>query len=582
MSGGAYRQKEIPPFERDLFTGREPFTKIGRGEIGGKAHGLALIQERILTKREIGSHSKIRVDIPRLAVISTHFFDRFMEENELSEVAYSDMSDERIAHHFQKSELPADLCGDLWALIDKVHRPLAIRSSSLMEDQLDHPFAGIYKTKMIPNNQLDTEHRFYKLIEAIKYIYSSIFFRAAKAYMRSINKRTEDEKMAVIIQEVVGLRHADRFYPNVSGVGRSYNFYPFGHATPKDGIVSLALGLGKTIVDGGVTWSYSPTFPRANPPYASASDLMRQTQVQFWAVNMGNPPSYNPIKETEYLVRLFLQDAEHDETLDYLASTYVAQSDRIEIGIGSSGPRILNFAPLLQLDDIPFNPLIRAILSYCRETMSGEVEIEFAVTFDRLKGIQPRLSLLQMRRMAMEEETADFDESSFTTDQILIRSHHMLGSGIIANVHDVVYVKKDSFSFKDTVKIAKDIESMNRILLGQRIPYILIGFGRWGSSDPWLGIPVEWGHICGSRLIVEAFHPERVVEMSQGSHFFHNLSNLGVQYLSLTDSKDDYIDWPWLDAQPAVRETEFVRHVRVERALRVQTSTLKRIGVILK
>ena len=310
---------------------------------------------------------EIQVEIPTLTVIATDSFDLFMKENSLFDVAFSDMRDDLIAQAFQRAELPAQLVGDLRALIAQVHTPLAIRSSSLLEDAMFEPFASVYATKMIPNNQWDADVRFRKLAEAIKYVYASTFFKDAKNYMQATKHTTADEKMAVIIQEVVGGRYGDRFYPHISGVARSHNFYPLGHAKPGDGVIDLALGLGKSIVDDGIGWSFSPAYPQANPPYISIDELLEQSQTEFWAINMGQPGEYNPIKETEYMLKFNLEDAERDGTLRFIASTYRSQDDKIVFGIAEKGPRIIDFAHILKFDLIPLNKMLRTLLKICED-----------------------------------------------------------------------------------------------------------------------------------------------------------------------------------------------------------------------
>ena len=306
---------EIPQFDRQFFDGKERFTRIGSGAVGGKGAGLLRIHQLLLASLETDAFPGCAVEIPTLTVLATDMFDAFMQRNALHEDVAEDLPDDRIAGAFQRADLQTELLGDLRALVRQVHQPLAVRSSSLPEDALYRPFAGVYGTKMIPNNQPDPDTRFQRLVDAIKFVYASTFFANARRYLRMTDHRPEDEKMAVLIQEVVGRRHGERFYPDVSGVARSYNFYRFGHARPEDGVATLALGLGKTIVDGGVAWSYSPAWPRAGPPFASARDTLGQTQTAFWAVNMGRPPAHDPIRETEYLVRGDLRDAERDGTL---------------------------------------------------------------------------------------------------------------------------------------------------------------------------------------------------------------------------------------------------------------------------
>jgi len=571
-------------FNRDFYSGTDEFTFIGDGELGGKARGLAFIKEKIVSRFGHFENGSVTVDIPRLTVITTEYFDRFMEQNDLYPIALSDSSDERIAHHFLKAELPPALTGDLHALIANVHAPLAVRSSSLLEDSLESPFAGVYETKMIPNNQPDTDTRFRKLTEAVKFVYASTFFSGAKSYIKTTPHRIEDEKMAVIIQEVVGLPHNRRFYPNISGVARSYNFYPTGRAQPGDGVVNLALGLGKTIVEGGAVWVYSPEYPEVTPPYNSIGQLLEQTQLDFWAVNMGPPPAYDPVKETEYLVKLSLKDAEYDNTLAYIASTYEYESDRIAVGICFAGPRVLNFAPILQVDLLPVNRLIKSILQLCEEEVGARVEIEFAVTIEPGVKKQVRFGLLQVRPMAVSCDMVELDEERWDDPpgRILGASDNVMGNGCIENIEDVLYVVPETFAFKNSGEIAAEISAVNRRLVEAGTPYLLIGFGRWGSSDPWLGIPVDWGRISGARVIVESQTKGVTVDLSQGSHFFHNISNLGVLYFSIKKDGPYPIDWEWLSRQPAAAQGKYTRHVRLPSPLTVKTDGRKRKGVIFK
>ena len=323
MPGKGYNpyHKTLTRFDRQFFTGKEKFNYIGSGSLGGKAHGLARMKGIIESKLIKKFAPDILINIPTLTVITTDYFDLFMKQNDLYDIVFSNKRDDLIAHAFQKADLPVQLVGDLRALVQDVHTPLAIRSSSKLEDAMYEPFASVYATKMIPNNQPGVDLRFKKLVESIKYVYASTFFKGASNYMKATHHNTLDEKMAVIIQEVVGFRYGDRFYPNISGVARSYNFYPTGHAKPEDGVVDLALGLGKAIVDDANAWSYSPAYPKTNPPYNSIGDLLKQTQTEYWAVNMGKPPAYDPIKETEYMLKYNLGDAEYDGTLRYIAST---------------------------------------------------------------------------------------------------------------------------------------------------------------------------------------------------------------------------------------------------------------------
>jgi hypothetical protein len=569
-------------FNREFFDSKEEFTYIGNGSLGGKAKGLSFIKDIISGNLSEASHPDFFVNIPRLTVITTSVFDSFMKLNNLYETALSDLPDDRIAHAFQLADLPAELVGDLRALIAKVHSPLAIRSSSLLEDAMFEPFAGIYSTKMIPNNQFDTDSRFRKLTEAIKLVYASTFFKKAKDYILATNNRIEDEKMAVIIQEIVGQRFSDRFYPNFAGVARSYNFYPTGKSKPEDGVVDLAVGLGKTIVDGGITWSYSPAQPKAQPPFGSINYLLKQTQKSFWTVNMGKPPAYDPLKETEYMFELGLQFAEEDGTLDLTASTYNAASDRVVPGTGTAGPRIINFAPMLALNMLPMNKLIRDILKICGDAVGSPVEIEFAVTYNNDNPSPARFGFLQVRPMVVSNEEVEITEDELNSDRILVSSKFVLGNGVNDSINDVVFVKPDKFDAKYTSKMAAELEIINKEITKKKIPYMLIGFGRWGSSDPWLGIPVNWGQISGAKVIVESMLPNMNVDLSQGSHFFHNITSFRILYFSLPYGKKPEIEWNWLNKCETVNETNFIKHIRVPSPLLIKVDGRSCRGIILK
>jgi hypothetical protein len=571
-------------FDREFLAGDENFTVIGTGGIGGKARGLARVKRILARACPAGQLADFVVDIPRLAVVGTDVFEQFMEHGGLWEVALSDAPDDRIAHAFQQAELPPLIVGDLRALIAAVHQPLAVRSSSLLEDALQHPFAGTYATKMIANNQADVATRFRRLGEAIKFVWASTFFRDAKRYMRAIGRSCRDERMAVIIQEVVGQRYGARFYPTIAGVIRTYNFYPTGPAQPADGVVSLALGLGKTIVDGGLTWTYSPAFPRHCPPYGSVWDLLHNTQAEFWAVNMGPPPPYDPINEAEYLVRGTLAEAEYDGLLAPLVSTYDAESDRVVLGMGRSGPRVLNFAPLLDLQEISLNAVIAQLAAACKGAVQSDVEIEFAVTLGRAgaeRTAPHRFGFLQLRPMLVADEQVEVPPEELRSPRALVATERVLGNGVLDTLTDIVYVRPEGFEARNTPAIAAELETLNQRLVDEGRLYILIGFGRWGSSDPWLGVPVTWPQISGARVIVEATRPDMNVDPSQGSHFFHNMTSFRVQYLTVSHCGPYALDWAWLAALPAVHETAHVRHVRAPQALTAKVDGRAGRGVVL-
>ncbi len=570
MDRYARNRHDLSPFDRDAFGSDGTPGRIGHGEIGGKARGLVSVRKMLHAGFGPRTDAQIEVGIPRFAVVATDVFDAFLERNHLGEIASSDLLDERIAHAFQQGDLPTEILGDLRTLADLIRAPLAVRSSSLLEDALLHPFAGVYETKMTPNNQPDSTTRFQRLVEALKFVYASTFFKSARDYRRSSRTPDGEEKMAVILQEVVGQRHGDRFYPDVSGVARSFNFYPTGGADRDEGVVDLALGLGKTIVDGGLCYSYSPARPKSPPPYSSPRDLLAVTQREFWAINVGKAPPYDPMAETEYLARAGLREAEYDGTLRYSASTYVADSDRVTPGVGTAGPRILNFAPLLLHEQYPLNSVVRSLLDSCESATGRDVEIEFAMTFPKAAGSKPHLGFLQIRPMVVPDKEVHVDESELDSPNVLLASRHVMGNGVVETIEDVVYVKPAVFETRHTRTVGEQLEKMNAGLLDQDRPYLLIGFGRWGSADPWLGIPVKWGQICGAKAIVEATRPDMMIEASQGSHFFHNISSFQVSYFSVPHDTAPGIDWQWLDGNEAVAETEFVRHIRTAGPLLVK------------
>ncbi|MFH1501836.1 MAG: PEP/pyruvate-binding domain-containing protein [Candidatus Eisenbacteria bacterium] len=571
---------QLPRFDRSFLESRNTFTRIGEGEIGGKAAGLKLVRDEVLSQLTPTEFPDIEVAVPRLTVLTTELFDDFMERNGLHQMALDGESDERIALGFQHGELPPEFVGDLRALIAGVHSPLAVRSSSVLEDALEHPFAGVYGTKMIPNNQPGTDARFHRLVEAVKYVYASTFFAGPRDYVGSVGRSLRDERMAVIIQEIVGVRMNERFYPTISGVARSYSYYPTGRARPEDGVVNLALGLGKQIVDGGISWTYCPKYPSAPPPYADVGDIMKNTQTKFWAVNMGAPPPPDPIRETEYLVQADLGAAEYDSSLDRVASTYDVRSERLRPGMHGPGARVLNFAPILTMDALPLNDLVRRLLELSESALGKDVEIEFAVALDPLGREKPRFGFLQARPMMVARDTVAVTEEDLASPDALVASEHSMGNGVRGDILDVVYVKPDCFEARHTPAIAAELAAINRQLVQEGRPYLLVGFGRWGSSDPWLGVPVAWGQISGAVVIVEATLPQMTPDLSQGSHFFHNLISFKVFYMSVRHTSTRSIRWDRLDALEAVNQTEHVRHVRLEEPLTVRVDGRSGRGVI--
>jgi len=570
----------VPQFDRHFFDGTQRFTRIGKGSIGGKAQGMAQVRDTLAASELLHADDRILVEIPTLTVIATDLFEQFLELNNLYEVAYSDLPDYRIAHLFQQAELPAQLVGDLRALVAQVRTPLAIRSSSYLEDAMFQPFASVYTTKMIPNNQADTDTRFRRLVEAVKFVYASTFFQDAKNYIQATDHVTADERMAVIIQEVVGQRHGDRFYPHIAGVARSYNYYAFGSAEPSDGVVDLALGLGRAIVDEGAGWSYSPAYPAVGPPFNSLQDMLKETQTRFWSVHMGPPPPYDPIKDTEYMIRNGIDVAERDGVLDWLVSTYDPANERLKWGLSAPGPRVLNFAPILDLEQLPLNDTLKNLIAICKDRAGTDIEIEFAVTLGASSKETSRLGFLQVRPMVVSQEAVEVTDADWTAGDLLLNSQSVLGNNQIDDLTDIVFVKPGQFSTTKTWQIATQVETLNRKLMAAGRRYILIGFGRWGTTDPLRGIPVNFGQISGAKVIVEATLPGMFFNFSQGSHFFHNMTSFRILYLFVSDEQERQIDWNWLEGQHVEAETEYLKWVVAGRPLRVKVDGRSGRGVI--
>jgi Pyruvate phosphate dikinase, AMP/ATP-binding domain len=561
------------------------FDYLGNGELGGKAAGLVQIQETLEKKIVQVETDDIAVSIPRMTVILTDIFDQFMKQNDLYPIALSSSDDSFIAHTFQKASLPPAIVGDLRNLISAADRPLAVRSSSLLEDSSSEPFAGVYATKMLPNNQKEIENRFHKLTEAIKYVYSSLFFSDSRDYFRIIGRKVEEEKMAVIIQDVVGNRYGDDFYPLISGVGRTYNYYPVQNSRREDGVINLALGLGKAIVDGGSAWIYSPLSPQSPPPCNSNKAMLDNSQRDFWSIKLGDIKEFNPTSETEFMQKNSLEKAEDDGILGLLCSTYQYQNDRFIAGIPEKGARLLDFSPILKYKKIELNDTLKKLMHLCREEYQSDVEIEFALEKypDAENGkTRYHLGFLQVRAMRTLADKNSQACTNYLQSELLAESNSVLGNGKRDDIFDIVFVKPDTFSAVNSRTIAREIADINRQLVSDKKPYLLIGFGRWGSSDPWLGIPVTWSMISGARAIIEATLPQMKPDLSQGSHFFHNLIAFGIFYLSIEEDKKKTIDWNWLNNQKIITETEHVCLVRCSRNIEVIVDCVANRGVIVK
>ena len=519
--------------------------------------------------------------IPKTVVLCTDVFDEFMDSNNLYQVALSDADDDLILRYFLKAKLPDRLVEDFFTFFDVVKSPIAIRSSSLLEDSHYQPFAGIYNTYMIP--YLDDKYEMLRMLsDAIKGVYASVFFRDSKAYMQATSNVIDQEKMAVILQQVVGNQYRDRYYPSMSGVARSLNYYPIGDERAEEGIVNLALGLGKYIVDGGMTLRFSPYHPTQVLQTSELEMALRETQTRFYALDLSNAGHDFSIDDGFNLLKLPVKEAEKDGSLNYIASTYDPYDQIIRDGLYPGGRKVITFANILQHDVFPLARILQLALKYGQEEMRRPVEIEFAANMSREKDKTGTFYLLQIRPIVDSKEMLDEDLGLIPDDRLLLRSNNSLGHGIQDDIQDVVYVKTQDYSASRNPEIAREIERWNQHFLDMKRHYILIGPGRWGSSDPWLGIPVKWPHISAARVIVEAGLTNYRVDPSQGTHFFQNLTSFGVGYFTINAYMNDGLyNQDYLNALPAVQETKYLRHVRFERPAVVKMDGKKKEGVVM-
>ena len=571
----------VAVFDRMKFDAYSHFARIGEGSLGGKGRGLAFLDNIIKTHPEFNSLEGATVQIPRTVVLCTDVFDQFMEQNNLYQIALSDASDDDILRHFLRAQLPDSLIADFFTFFEAVKSPIAIRSSSLLEDAHYQPFAGIYSTYMIP--YLDDKYAMLEMLAcAIKGVYASVYYRDSKAYMTATSNVIDQEKMAVILQEVVGKQFDGRYYPNISGVLRSLNYYPIGDERAEDGIASLALGLGKYIVDGGQTLRVSPYHPHQVLQTSELETALRETQTRFYALDTRHVSNDFKVDDGFNILNLKVKEAERDNSLNFIASTYDPYDQVIRDGLYEGGRKVITFAGVLQQNVFPLPELLQMSMRYGAEAMRRPVEIEFACNLNADR--TGSLYLLQIRPIVDQKQMLDEDLAAIPDDRCLLRSHNSLGHGVTEDVTDVVYVKTDDrFSAANNPTIAREIEKLNKEYLDRGTNYVLVGPGRWGSSDSWLGIPVKWPHISAARVIVEVALKNYRVDPSQGTHFFQNLTSFGVGYFTIDENRNDgCFHKAALDAMPTVEETEHVRVVRFEKGLRIMMDGKKGEGVVMK
>ena len=571
----------VAVFDRMKFDKYAHFARIGEGSLGGKGRGLAFLDNIIKRHPEFNQYENATVQIPKTVVLCTDIFDEFMMSNNLYPIALSDASDDEILKHFLHAQLPDSLIADFFTFFEATKSPIAIRSSSLLEDAHYQPFAGIYSTYMIP--YLADKYQMLQMLAcAIKGVYASVFYRDSKAYMTATRNVIDQEKMAVILQEVVGKDYGTRYYPTMSGVLRSLNYYPIGDEEAEEGIASLALGLGKYIVDGGQTLRVCPYHSHQVLQTSETEMALRDTQTQFYALDMKHVGDDFKVDDGFNILKLRVKDAVEDQSLNYIASTFDPYDQVINDGVYETGRKLITFAGVLQHDVVPLPELMQMSMKCGSEAMRRPVEIEFACNIHADKTCD--FYLLQIRPIVDAKEMLDEDVRAIPDADCLLRSHNSLGHGISEDVTDVVYVKYDDhFSAMNNFYVADDIERINRKFLADGKNYVLIGPGRWGSSDHYLGVPVKWPHISAARVIVEVALKNYNIDPSQGTHFFQNLTSFGVGYFTVDTNTEEggFVNKEMLDAMPAVEETQYVRHVRFDRPLRILMDGKKQEGAVL-
>jgi hypothetical protein len=574
----------IAEFNRESFDEYLSFTRIGQGSIGGKARGLAFLDSLIKRNRLNDRFTGVTIGIPRTVVLCTDVFDDFMEENNLYAVALSDeLTDDEILQHFIDARLPFRIHEDLYTLISVVRNPIAIRSSSLLEDSHYQPFAGIYSTYMIPMVENDERMMIRMLSLAIKSVYASAYYKDSKAYMMATKNMIDEEKMSIVIQEVCGKSYESRYYPACSGVARSINFYPIPPEKPEDGIANIALGLGKYIVDGGQSLRFSPKYPQKVLQTSQPDLALRETQKYFYALDL-NPGSFQPhVDDATNLLKLKINDAETDGALQMVCSTYDYESNVLRDGYQDGGKKLVTYSNILKYNTFPMAEILREVLEVGQREMGKPIEIEFAVELNKPPGVQKMFYVLQIRPIVNIHDAIEVDFDIIKKENTLIMADHALGNGIIDNIHDVVYVKPDVFDPSKTREIAELIGAINSIFLKEDKNYILIGPGRWGSNDPWLGIPVKWPQISAARVIIESGLDNYRIDPSQGTHFFQNLTSFGVGYFTLNPFiNDGFYDVEYLKDKQVIYEDQFVRHIRFDGPLQIVIDGRKNKAVIFK
>ncbi len=574
----------ITDFRKESFDPRSSFARIGGGSLGGKARGLSFVNLLINEYEIYNKFDGALIHVPPAVVLGTEVFDYFLDENNLRHFALSTTNDEEILRRFlEVGKFPEEVVHQLSQFLELIPAPLAVRSSSLLEDSQYHPFAGVYETYMLPNNHPHFKIRLRNLLEAIKYVYASTFYQRTKEYIKITSYRLEEEKMAVIIQRMVGRSHQNRFYPDFAGVAKTHNFYPAAPQKASDGISSVALGLGKTVVEGGKTVKFCPRYPQHLPQFSSINTTLKNSQKEFFALNL-NERLDSGIHSLDELVETYpLEYAEEDGTLYFVGSTYSYENHAIYDGLSRQGPRLITFSPILKNKIFPLSEILEELLAIGRKGMGTPIEIEFAVNMSVPKGEPKEFGVLQMRPLVISREMEQLKIEPIHSQKLICKSNMVMGNGLIDDIHDVVLVDYDRYDRSKSREVAKEVHYFNTNLRNQDRPYLLIGVGRWGSMDPWLGIPVKWEQIAGARAIIEANFKDFDVMPSQGSHFFHNINAFMVGYFTVGKSKKDgFVDWNWLNRQKAVESLQFAKHLHFDKPIIIKMNGHQHKGVIFK
>lgn len=577
------RQKGVVvQFDAEEFDPETEFLKIGNGSLGGKARGLVFASMLLRQHPELHeAFDEVEISLPQTLVITTEGFDTFVGQNGLGWLAKADLADAEVIRHFQNGTFPARIDADLRAFLREIRHPLAVRSSALFEDAQFMAYAGLYHTCMIANDHAEPEVRLNQLISAVKLVYASTYFQGPKSFARRVGHRTEEEKMAVIIQEVTGRRWGDHHYPAVSGVAQSYNYYPFGKMAAEEGIATIAMGLGRTVVEGGQALRFSPRRPQILPQFSGVEEVLRNAQQSFYALKVGANARSSVADLHSEIERLFISDLGDDGPLTHLAGTYVREEKAIRHGHQLRGPRVLTFDKLLKYNIFPLPGLLSRLLDIGTQGMGSDVEIEFAVDLPTHPGEKGRFVLLQIRPMTDREALADVTITDAERNACVCVSFHALGNTKGLPVTHLLYVKPDAFDLKLTREIAREIGRMNREMARRKATYLLLGPGRWGSADRWLGIPVVWEEISEVCAIVESSHRELTADPSQGSHFFHNITALGIHYLSIQEARGDRLDMEWLLSQPVALDGEYTALVAFDTPCVLKVDGRHAMGVLL-